>query len=560
MTPFVALVILALVVCALAALRGEAPILTNRPDDWFLWVRAEKVWGGVFACAAVLAIIGILGMVLRLFSRSGPKPVKVKAEKAPRPERAPAPAPITPAPVMVAPAAAMPSYVPDTTEDHVTQDPLHVPTSEGLTVMPPRDTRGSLKFDAHRLNAAPTPHVEIEEVAAVPLFADVPVAEMPSLEPAIFHDNASDSFLSQNPAAAAATGFDPNAALSDAHGLNVVRVAPEGEGAKIIPIRPDMAVTAPQAVETVTNSLPDPVEVALLAEPTASPRPAPQSDINAVISSAMRFVDPLPAETVAPPVVNGEADIRQAVQTALSVWPDSTRGIAADELSVRVSHLYYDGDSHSRRIFDLIASGDLSAAASALQVHADALAQDGKTGPAAELWRVYGALHMGRDDSRAMIAYARVSELDPADANIHLYLTRRYQMAGDAAKLPPVIERALGVISDPAVRTELLTPYADLQMKAGNVAAGADALEELSRLHETTSYLKPDDIAARSSHAITLARLAQAREMQGRFDVAGPLYKKAHKVFSDLSALKPEHPGLKAMADNAGKDAARFGA
>jgi Flp pilus assembly protein TadD len=167
---------------------------------------------------------------------------------------------------------------------------------------------------------------------------------------------------------------------------------------------------------------------------------------------------------------------------------------------------------------------------------------------------------MGRDDGRAMTAYARVSELDPGDANIHLYLTRRYQMSGDTAKLPPVIERALGVISDPAVRTELLTPFADLQMKAGNIPAAAEALEELSRLHETTAYLKPDDIAARSAHAITLARLAQAREMQGAFDLAGPLYKKAHKVFADLSALKPEHPGLKAMADNAAKDASRFGA
>ncbi|ESQ93255.1 hypothetical protein ABAC460_00720 [Asticcacaulis sp. AC460] len=549
MTPFVALVITALVVCALAAMRGEAPILTNRPDDWFLWVRAEKVWGGIFACAAVFAVIGLLGMVLRLFS--GPK--KIKAEKAPRPEKTSRREAPVAAPVVAAPAAAveMPSYVPDARED------LNVPTSEGLTVMPQRDTRGSLKFDAHRLNAVSAAAVE-EEVVTAPLFAEVHVAEMPSLEPAIFHDNASDSFLSQTPAAA--PGFDPNAALSEAHGLHVVRAAPEGEGAKVIPIRPDIAVPAQPVAEMVVETLPDPVEAALLAEPTAAPRPAPQSDIHAVISSAMRFIDAAPAEDVTAPVVNGEAEIRQAVQTALSVWPDATRAIAADELSVRVSHLYYDRDAHSRRIFDLIASGDLSAAASALQVHADALAQDGHASAAAELWRVYGALHMGRDDSRAMTAYARVSELDPSDANIHLYLTRRYQMAGEAAKLPPVIERALGVISDPAVRTELLTPYAELQMKAGNVAAGAEALEELTRLHETTAYLKPDDIAARSSHAITLARLAQAREMLGAFDLAGPLYKKAHKVFADLSALKPEHPGLKAMADNAAKDASRFGA
>ncbi len=95
-------------------------------------------------------------------------------------------------------------------------------------------------------------------------------------------------------------------------------------------------------------------------------------------------------------------------------------------------------------------------------------------------------------------------------------------------------------------------------MKAGDVRAAGDAFEELSRLHETSAALKPDDVASRSAQAITLARLAQAREMHGAYDQAGPLYKKAYQVFADLSARKPEHAGLRSMADNALKDAQRF--
>ncbi|MBW8880027.1 MAG: hypothetical protein JF615_01005, partial [Asticcacaulis sp.] len=84
----------------------------------------------------------------------------------------------------------------------------------------------------------------------------------------------------------------------------------------------------------------DPLEAALLAEPIAAPRAAPQSDMNAVISSAMRFIETpvedgeavaavetlpvdVPEESVAAveTPVDGEAEVRQAVQTALSVWP-----------------------------------------------------------------------------------------------------------------------------------------------------------------------------------------------------------------------------------------------
>lgn len=555
-TPFIALIVVALIVCAVALVQGDAPFLDPHPIDWVNQARAERTWAGVFACGVFLFLIGFIGTIRGLIP-SRPQQPKAKPAK-PRPT-------MEAIPLTVVPAAAVETPI-MSADDTMTMAAQRAP-----------EKRGSLAFDASRLSATRDEAVE--------------TVEMPSLEPAIFHDNASDSFLSRDHAqepiseAAAAPTFDADAALSETHGLNIARP----ESAQIIPIRPDIAVAALEAAPVQaaaaepTVTVHDPLEAALLAEPMTVPRAAPQSDISAVINSAMRFIDSpsdsapveaipveaIPVEAVmaqtvetpsVEPSVNGEAEVRQAVQTALSVWPDSTRAIAADELSVRISHLYYDPAPQSAQIFKLIASGDLGAASAALQAQSDVLATEGRTAEAAELWRVCGALHMGRDDSKALAAYEKVSELDPSDANIHLYLTRRYQMSGDTAKLPPVIGRALAVISDPSVRSELLTPYADLQMKAGNVQAAGDALEELTRLHEMTAYLRPDDIAARSAHAITVARLAQAREMQGAFDQAGPLYKKAHQVFSDLSAMKPEHPGLRAMAENALKDARRFGA
>ena len=532
---FIVLIVLALILCAVAVVMGNAPVIDTHVEDWINWVRAEKMWGGIFAVAVVIAFIGIVGTFLRIFSAAPqPKPVKVAKRQAPAP---------------VSPAVA---FAQD--DSH-----LNVPASEAVAARP--DSRGSLKFDAQTVGDKPLNVHAGDETH--PLFAETPAADAQSLEPAIFHDNASDSFLSQNPVVAqpAVTSSAPlpvfqssdaqlNDAFADTHGLHI------HSGAQIIPIRPEVAVSGH-----------DPVEAALLADTSAAPRPAPQSDIHAVISSAMKFIDTapdVPATAPAPaPVETPQADhageIRQAVATALSVWPDSTRSIAADELSVRMSHLYYDPAPDSARAFQLIAHGDLNAGANALQSQADALVEAGKPAAAAELWRISGALAMGRDDAKAMAAYEKVSALDPADANIHLYLARRYQMAGDTAKQPAVLARALAVISDPAIRAELLAPYADLKMKAGDAKTAGDAFEELSRLNETTAYLKPDDVAARSAYGITLARQAQAREMQGAYDQAGPLYKKAHQVFADLSAMKPDHPGLRAMAENALKDAGRFG-
>ena len=490
-TGFVVLTVLALalgagVVYYARTAATPAPLTSPYPEDWINWARTETLYSGLLLIAVVFLLMGLVGMLVRAMS---PRP------KAPR--LRPLDAPARPASADIA--LAMPA-------------------------------------------AAAAPAVVDEPVPT--LFNEPPSVEVRSLEPAVFHDNASDSFLSQTPVAAAAV----EDALSDTHGLHV------HAGAQVIPIRPDITVGGN-----------DPVEAALLSEPAIAPSPAPQSDMNAVIASAMHFAGPEAvaeaapvAVAVAPAAVDAQGEINQAVQTALSVWPDATRAIASDELKVRVSHLYYDKAPESVRAFHLIETGDLSAAAAALQSHADVLAQSGRNAEAAEQWRIYGALHMGRDDGKAMMAYEKVSELDPSDANIHLYLARRYQMAGEAGKMLPVLGRALGVISDPQTRAELLTPYADLKMKAGDARAAGDAFEELSRLHETSAALRPDDVAARSAYAITLARLAQAREMHGAYDQAGPLYKKAYEAFAALSAQKPDHAGLRAMADNALKDAQRF--
>lgn len=517
---FVILALLGLCGAVFVLAYRQAPYLSADPYNWVLWARGDKMWAGLTALALVFTAIGIIGWLGRVLS-AAPK------------------AALRPVPAQPAVTHRAPGYA-------VADDALSIPAIRAADDEP-----------------APRPFAE---PAATGIGA-----EIRSLEPAVFHDNASDSFLTRMPEAPAAVTVQPTA--------------------EIIPLRP---VIAP-----VLQVPADPVEAALLADssPAApAPAPAPQSDMNAVIASAMHFADapavqapetaapvtttlevpvPAPVEaaiaeptTVAsaplivtepePAVADAQSEIRQAVQTALSVWPDNTRAIAAEELGARISRLYYDPAPESARAFHLIATGDLKAAATAVQAHAESLAQQGRNAEAAEQWRILGAIHMGRDDPRALAAYEKVSELDPSDSNIHLYLARRYQMAGDTTKMLPVLGRALGVISDPQTRAELLTPYADLKMKAGETRAAGDAFEELSRLHETSAYLKPDDVAAKSAYAVTLARLAQAREMHGAFDVAGPLYRKAHSVFAELSAKKPDHPGLRAMADNALRDAQRF--
>ncbi|MDI7776320.1 hypothetical protein [Asticcacaulis sp. EMRT-3] len=596
---FIALALLALAICAVALYAGRAPLLSPYPEDWIGWARTTLTWSGVFAVGVVLLVIGVIGTARTLLPVRQPRRHTMPSS-AFTSETA-APAAFAEDAVSAAPAAQ--------SEPRPPRGNLKFDASR--IVSPPSEPLESAPVESALTEPAPPESTGPAMTAPARM---TPALGVDSLEPAIFHDpifhdNASDSFMSQVPLVETAT-FDATAALNTTHGLHV-----HSPSAQIIPIRPDgphpdLAAAEMTPPEVAPDSAHDPLAAALLAEAPDPVVHAPAGDMNAVINSTLRFAPQTPEDsapafvtmpvetpeevaqdmipkagltetahdaapeatsaetseaaplaepaTVGPAAVDDEAEIRQAVQTALSVWPDATRAIAADELSVRIAHLYYDPSPQSTQAFQAIAGGDLSGASSSLQSHAASLAAAGLTAQAAELWRIVGALHMGRDDARAMNAYEHVSALDPSDANIHLYLARRYQMAGDTAKQPVAIARALGVISDPVTRAELLAPYADLMLKSGDVKAGGDALEELSRLHETTAYLRPDDVAARSAHAITVARLAQTREMQGDYDQAGPLYKKAHQVFADLSAMKPEHPGLRAMAENALRDAQRF--
>ncbi|HVZ29621.1 MAG TPA: hypothetical protein VG839_04460 [Asticcacaulis sp.] len=528
---FTVLAIAALITCAAATVRGEAPLTSQYVQDWVDWPRTAPTWAGVFAVGVVLLLTALIGALTAMLGGSNTKAEKVKAPRVLRPD------------------------------DGATA--LSIPASETLAA-----ARGSLKFDAQTLSAPAADTVTIEPTIAEPAAAEPPSMEIRSLEPAIFSDHHQADTTPQG-------AFDPEEALSETHGLQVA------SGAQVIPIRPEIQIPQETVVAAEPVLLRDPLEAALLADTSSAPRAAPQSDMNAVISSAMRLIEAPADETVAverieTPVeeatsgfhevaasfepVDDQAKIRQAVQMALSVWPDATRAIAADELNVRVAYLFHDRAPQSALAFNQIASGDLTAAANTLQAQADRLNETGARNEAAEVWRVVGALNMGRDDPKALLAYEKVSELDPSDANIHVYLARRYQMANETAKQLPVLTRALAVVGDPATRLELLTPYADLKMKAGDIQAAGDAFEELSRLHETRTYLKPDDVPARSAQAISLAKLGQAREMQGAFDQAGQSYKKAHNIFADLSAMKPDHAGLKAMAENTQRDAERLNA
>jgi tetratricopeptide (TPR) repeat protein len=525
---------------------GHAP-MTAHVDDWVGWARVDMTDAGFLAVAVVMALIAVIGALVALAGGGKPaRPARKKRREATR-------------------------Y--DDPFDHstvsMTETVAPAAPIEPETFAKSDSRGGSLKFEAPAETAVPV--AVIAEPAAF--------HEITSLEPAVFHDNASDSFLSQVPVTPEPhtepvnAVFEPDAALSDTHGLHVKA------GAEVIPIRPDIsnpALAAAQAPEAH-----DPVEAALLAETPPVIQTAPQSDLNAVISSAMSFIgapEPEPAspepaivapavEAVAAPVeipaqpaaaADDQAEIRQAVQTALSVWPDNTRAIAAGEVGGRIAHLYYSRAPEDSRAFHLIAQGDLSAAAAALQSRAEALAAQGFNAEAAEQWRIYGALHMGRDDPKAMMAYEHVSALDLSDANIHLYLARRYAMANDTAKQPAVLGRALAVISDPATRVELLSPYADLKLKAEDYKAAGDAFEELARLQEQASAAQPGNIQAKSAYAVAFARAAQARELGQDFGRAGPLYRKAAQTFADLSAQVPDHAGLRAMADNAARDAQRF--
>ncbi|MBW8880026.1 MAG: hypothetical protein JF615_01000 [Asticcacaulis sp.] len=132
--PFVALIVVALAIGAAALWQGHAP-LDPYPTDWVNWARIEPTWAGVFACGFTLFVIGLIGTIRGMMPAGAPKPRATKLQ----PRKA-----VEPVAAVVAPAASVDA------DDH-----LAVPSLEGLTVAAsrPAEARGSLKFDAHRLNA-----------------------------------------------------------------------------------------------------------------------------------------------------------------------------------------------------------------------------------------------------------------------------------------------------------------------------------------------------------------------------------------------------------------------
>ncbi|WP_189485703.1 tetratricopeptide repeat protein [Asticcacaulis endophyticus] len=614
LTGFIVLILTGLLMCAGAMFIADAP-LGGPAEDWISWARIETVPSGVLLIGAVIILIGIIGCLFRLT------------------------APVSRRPKITSSQSAIAS---DDFDLAIPEDQLQI-HAEGLKTASvhylsadtPEQTnrnRASLRFEAPPattqagLSQSQAPQTAPSSHELIPHYGDNAADAFGLPKPHLDATSLRRPADVPRPAATPAT----TDVLSPEHGLRISTPSSSDRSAEtvavaappmaeVIPLRPaepqpaaavySEPLTEPEpaaAPMAMAETIADPIEAALLADtPETSVRELPESDINAVISSAMRFIEtpaapeilteapaqapiapaahdayapavaapimvephpllaPVEAE-IAPepapviPALTPEQEIGQAVSTALSVWPDATRPIAAEELSVRLSYLYYDKSPKTRDVFDLIACGDLSAAASRLQTIANELMNAGAFAHSAELWRIYGALHMGRDDPKAMLAYEQVSELDPSDANVHLYLARRYQMDGRTDALAPVIGRALAVVSDPQTRSGLLTQYADIKFKVGDLTTAATAFEELSLINESLAYLDPGNIQVRSGQAMALARLAQIREIQGEHHKAAPMYRKAYEVFSELSAQMPGHAGLKAMADNALRDVQRL--
>ncbi|MDC7684086.1 hypothetical protein PQU92_12420 [Asticcacaulis sp. BYS171W] len=543
---FIGLSVIAAGLVALALIKGGAPLSAGLfLGDWIDWARIAPTMSGLLVLGALLFLVGVVGTLVSLMTPKSMKPTRKPRARVDRPAPAETPAPVTySAPEPMAEPVAPP--VPQLVADNTRKASLRFEAPAPASYVPP----------------VPTPVVEPNEAVSAEI---IPFRPEPVTDP-------------------------------------VTEPAPE-------PVVEEVATEA--VVEVTEAEAADPIAAALLAEAPDKAHPAsPPADINAVINSAMRFMES-PAPTVVTSVADVHAarveaeepvkstaeykalsealdldgrealldsvvlepkapvsapvtesdpqsDIAAAVQAALAAWPDSTRPIAEAELSVRIGQLYYDNAVTSRDAFARLKSGDLDGAAGIIKDQASEWAAAGLPGKAADMWRIFGALHMGRDDAHAMTAYEQVSALDPADGNIHMYLVHRYRMSEDTAKLLPVIGRALGVVTDRDQRLDLLTQYADLTQKAGHLGHTAQALEELSQIKGLQSAETPDNLQLRSAHAISLAKLAQVREMQGERTKAAPLYQHAHRVFAELSARVPDHAGLKAMAENARKDAERL--
>jgi tetratricopeptide (TPR) repeat protein len=630
------LTVIALVMCAVAAFTSGGPTDSPYIEDWLDWARLEPTASGMMLLGVVCAVIGIIGTFVRLLTPSAKRSIPAtavmsKSLKAAKPNRVtlddgPVAAPVVAAPevavaipeivpaivseitpemasepaVIDMPASAVPVMAPQVSERPVN---LTQPKSTVQPLRPDFSRRGALKFDAASLGIV-NESVETATISAESLAQTV--AELTPSVPTTAETASADAEVADAAQTQTTVTEEPR------YSAEIITLRPQPAPADPAPVAAEAVAAHEAHEETVAQAEPlsDPIAAALLADvPELAPRAPTQSDINAVISSAMRFIEtPTPevevthealhramtedaglpvaeasswtithqAETlteIAPsqetlikattqslPEASAETRISAAVDKSLALWPQTTRPIAADELKVRAAYLAQHPSPEVRAIFDLLAEGNVEVAASCLQTLANAKAFAGDALEAAELWRVFGALNMGRDDPKAMMAYEQVSALDPSDANIHLYLSRRYAMEGKTDLMLPVLSRALMVISDAYTRIELLGHYGDLALKAGMLDASAQAYDELSQLQSAQGAANPDNLQLRSAHAISVAKMAQVRELQGQIPQAAPLYRQAYKLLADLSARVPDHAGLRAMTANALKDATRLNA
>lgn len=593
---FIGIVIASAGAMAMALINGSAPLTAGLYlPDWIDWVRIAPSMSGLLALGLVGLLVGVVGTIVSLMAPARRKPATRTqavasasvAEIAPDILQKPAPA-----------APASPQLVADNTrkaslrfEAPIAAAPPAAPTPEPeLIAEAPAEPQSSAEIIPFRSEPviAEAPEAEASEVE------DVPVASTDPIAAALLHDGpeartAPDAASDINAVIHSAMRFidrpDP-ASVTSVEEVHAVRAEETHSDAPPRVAKPELTLEEPvrstAEYKALSEALSDGTSLAdagtlldsvvLEAAPVETPAaPEPLPVAEPVAETTESVVEALPEslpEPLAEPVAEADpevpadpqAEIGRALTAALAHWPDATRDIAEGELRVRLSQLYHDSALQSREAFARIAGGDLNGGAGVIAQEAQAFADAHLPERAAELWRVYGALHMGRDDTAAMHAYEQVSALDTADGNIHMYLVHRYRMAEDKTKLLPVLGRALGVVGDRDTRLDLLTQFADLTQAGGHLNHTAQALEELSRIRGELSAEDPDNLQKRSALAIALAKQAQVRELMGEGPKAAPLYQHAHRVFAELSARVPDHAGLKAMAENARRDAERLSA
>ena len=520
---FFVITVSGIVMAALAAYLGSAPLTSPFFEDWKDWAGLDTTATGMLLLGIVVFMLGFIGIFAKLFSSTRPQSSRSKTIR-----------PHAVRPVLSEDAPVTKDEPPVATKEY------HDTSAEPSEMTETTSRRGALVFDAESLSA-----------------------EQDDL------NGAAASDTSQMTAEAMAKADGPFSLVPHDH----LKVADQA--------------TASQASDLIGQNL-----LAEAPDPVVSP--TPEADIKAVTASALKFIDQndqapaveaapvasapmeasvaatvaalaavIPDSSLAAPVaeiapVNPVDRLKSVHAKALAQWPEETREIASTELNSRLEQLLQSQDPRAVSAFEAIESGDLNGASAQLQHLADDKAVAGHSQDAAEIWRAYGALHMGRDDPKAMMAYEKISSLDAKDANIHLFLAERYRLEDRYEARKTMLQRALGTITAPEVRGGLLQQLGDLSLSHQDLDGAARAFSELCDIQQGFCQAEPDNLHLVSSQAISWARLAQIRELQGQKSMASQFYGQAHRLFADLSQKIPEHAGLKAMAENALRDAQRL--